>query len=54
MIKVISLFLIAILALGMFGKLRVPKIRVRGGKKCPSCGSFLIGKTPCVCTKPKP
>lgn len=55
MVKVVSLFLIAILALGMFGKLRVPKIRKRGGvpkaKKCKSCGNYLIGDTPCQCKK---
>jgi hypothetical protein len=53
MVKVVSLFLIAILALGMFGKLRVPKIRKgpRKARKCKSCGNYLIGDAPCQCKK---
>lgn len=55
MVKVVSLFLIAILALGMFGKLRMPKIGKRTGvpkaKKCKTCGTYLIGKAPCTCKK---
>ncbi len=53
MVKVVSLFLIAILALGMFGKLRLPGTRKRRGiktaRKCPSCGAYLIGDGPCKC-----
>ncbi len=53
MVKVVTFFLIAILVLGMFGKLRMPKLRKprAGAKKCPDCGAYLIGKAPCPCTK---
>ena len=55
MIKAVSLFLIFILALGMFGKLRMPKIGKRKGlpraQKCKSCGNYLIGIDPCKCKK---
>lgn len=55
MVKAVSLFLIVILVLGMFGKLRVPKIRkprdLPRAKKCKSCGNYLIGIDPCKCKK---
>lgn len=59
LVKAVTLFLIAMLVLGMFGKLRLP--RVRGPKrkqgiakpgKCPTCGSYIIGAGPCRCQKP--
>lgn len=57
MVKVVTFFLIFILVLGMFGKLRVPFVQKKGGskraKKCKSCGAYLIGNAPCSCKKPK-
>jgi hypothetical protein len=57
-IKAVSLFLIAMLALAMFGRLKMPKIKGRGpdkkqmtAKKCPKCGSYILGKGPCACSK---
>ncbi|MFT4715963.1 MAG: hypothetical protein ACI861_001605 [Paracoccaceae bacterium] len=57
-IKAVSLFLIAIIALAMFGRLKMPKIRGRNkaGKKmdaskCKKCGSYILGKGPCACEK---
>jgi hypothetical protein len=57
-IKAVSLFLIAMLALAMFGRLKVPKLKGRGDKtrqmnarKCKKCGSFILGKGPCACEK---
>ncbi|MFQ5438723.1 MAG: hypothetical protein ACE5DK_07830 [Paracoccaceae bacterium] len=57
-IKAVSLFLIAMLALAMFGRLKAPRI---GGKsfrkkpltarKCKKCGSYILGKGPCACEK---
>ncbi|ANB32856.1 hypothetical protein CCR90_14680 [Rhodovulum sulfidophilum] len=57
LLKVALLFLIGMAALGMFGKLRLP--RPRGGllpgrrrpAKCPHCGRFRIGRGPCPCGK---
>ena len=57
MIKAVFLFLIFILILAMFGRLRVPGIG-RGGRfgskpvgKCPHCGRYRIGQDPCPCGK---
>ena len=49
LIKGVSLFLIGMLVLAMFGKLRFPKIGHRGDAKCSGCGRPRIGKGPCAC-----
>jgi hypothetical protein len=61
LIKVVLLFLIAMLVLGMFGKLRAPKLpkfgkrkRMEQARKCPDCGSYIIGDGPCPCHDKKP
>ena len=54
MVKVVTLFLIGILVLAMFGRLRLPG---RGGgpaalgrpRRCPDCGRPRIGRGPCPC-----
>ena len=58
-LKIVSLFLIFMVILGIFGKWRFPgRGRLSGrsapGKltrprKCPDCGRFLIGGDPCGC-----
>ena len=48
-IKVVFLFLIAIVVLAMFGKLRLPGQNRLDAAKCPRCGRFKIGKGPCAC-----
>jgi hypothetical protein len=55
-LKIVSIFLIVMVVLGIFGKLRMPKIRGRRdlGRlsrpgKCPGCGRFLIGNKKCEC-----
>ena len=59
LVKVILLFLVAIMVLGMFGKLRLLK-PWRGkplgkgastSKHCPACGRPRIGSGPCPCGK---
>jgi hypothetical protein len=57
-IKAVSLFLIGILVLAMFGRLKVPKInnplnktKPLGARKCKKCGSYILGKGPCACEK---
>jgi hypothetical protein len=55
MIKIVSLFLIVILGLAMFGRLRIgggPKRRTGTGK-CPKCGRYRIGRGPCPCGNKK-
>jgi len=49
MIKVVSLFLIGMLALALFGRLRVPNSLRRVAGKCPSCGRPRIGRGTCPC-----
>lgn len=49
MTKLVTLFLIGIVILAMFGKLRAPWISRNSPRRCKSCGSFLIGSGPCHC-----
>ena len=49
MVKVVSLFLIGILVLAMFGKLRFPGQKRLEAAKCPKCGRYRIGNKPCDC-----
>ncbi len=53
MLKAVTLFLIAMLVLGMFGKLRFPKRpqlkSMSKPKKCKHCGGFIVDDGPCPC-----
>lgn len=55
LIKGMTLFLVAMAVLAMFGKLRLPKggsgPRRIGAARCPKCGRPKIGPGPCPCTK---
>lgn len=56
-IKAVSLFLILILVLAMFGRLRAPKLKNPLKKKsletqkCKKCGSYILGDGPCACSQ---
>ncbi len=57
-LKAVTLFLIFMLVLGMFGKLRAPQLpkilrrkSVETASKCKHCNRYIIGKAPCVCQK---
>ncbi len=50
-VKIVSLFLVAIGVLAMFGKLRLPGRKRLSNAKCPACGRYKIGKGPCPCGK---
>lgn len=50
-IKAVTLFLIGMCVLAMFGKLRIPGQRRLSAAKCAQCGRFRIGKGPCPCEK---
>lgn len=59
-LKAIVLFLVVMLVLGMFGKLRFGKKRlpppaarpkVADARKCPRCGAYVLGQGPCSCDK---
>lgn len=48
-VKVAALFLVGIMILGIFGKLRFPGQDRLASARCPHCGRFRIGKGPCPC-----
>jgi len=54
MVKIVSLFLIGMLVLALFGRLRAPRLprlpRLRA-QQCPACGRPRIGRGPCPCGK---
>jgi len=52
-LKIVSLFLVVIAVLGMFGKLRwiAPWKTRLDTAKCSACGRHRIGKDPCPCGK---
>ncbi len=51
LLKIVSLFLIFMAVLAMFGRLRLPgRPRLSAGK-CRTCGRPRIGKGPCPCGK---
>lgn len=52
-VKIVTLFLIGMGVLAMFGKLRLPWIGKLDAAKCPGCGRYRIGKGPCPCGKDK-
>jgi hypothetical protein len=56
-VKIVTLFLIFMVVLAMFGRLRIPGAqqlsKLNAAKKCPKCGRFRIGKGPCACQKGK-
>ncbi|SDX29678.1 hypothetical protein SAMN04488001_2897 [Litoreibacter albidus] len=53
--KIITLFLVGMAVLAMFGKLKVPKVgpklKSMSARKCAECGSYKIGRGPCPCRK---
>ncbi|MDJ1016481.1 MAG: hypothetical protein QNJ35_08225 [Paracoccaceae bacterium] len=51
--KIVTFFLIFMIILGMFGKLKVnfPGRARLASAKCPKCGRYRIGKGPCPCGK---
>lgn len=55
MIKGMTLFLVAMAVLAMFGKWRLPSGRgtKRAGPRCPTCGRPKIGPGPCPCSNKK-
>ncbi|SEN34196.1 hypothetical protein SAMN04488003_113108 [Loktanella fryxellensis] len=54
LIKVAVVFLVFILILGMFGKWRYPGRARLAAAKCPHCGRYNLGKSPCACGRGRP
>lgn len=56
-LKVVTIFLIGMGVLAMFGKYRFPgtdtarRLSERRPRKCRHCGRFRFGKGPCDCRK---
>jgi len=48
-LKTVSLFLVVIGVLAMFGKFSVQGARQMLSGKCQGCGRYKIGKGPCAC-----
>jgi len=53
LVKIVTIFLVFMAVLAMFGKLRLllPKKMRNIAKACPDCGRHKIGKGPCPCGK---
>ncbi|NNU79664.1 hypothetical protein HMH01_04340 [Halovulum dunhuangense] len=58
MIKIVTIFLIAMMILAIFGRLRMPRLpgarkltKLPRVRKCKACGAPIPGKGPCVCEK---
>ncbi|ALI55305.1 hypothetical protein [Celeribacter marinus] len=52
--KIISVFMIFIAVLALFGRVRFPGQTKLASMTCPKCGRYVIGKGPCACKKGKP
>lgn len=50
-VKAVTLFLVFIAIVAMFGKMKWPGQKRLESAKCPKCGRFRIGKGPCPCGK---
>ena len=50
-VKIVTLFLVAMAVLAMFGRLRLPGTRGRLSKRCRACGAPRVGRGPCPCGK---
>jgi hypothetical protein len=53
LVKIITLFLVGMAVLALFGRLRFPGQDRLARAKCPSCGRFRIGRGPCPCGQAK-
>lgn len=51
LVKGITLFLVGMMVLALFGRLRFPGQKKLDAMKCPKCGRYRIGSGPCVCEK---
>lgn len=51
--KIVTLFLVFMAVLAMFGKLRFPGQEKLRSMKCNSCGRYRIGRGPCSCGRKK-
>ena len=52
-VKIVTLFLLVIAVLAMFGKMHWLGGKRLAAAKCPSCGRYRIGRSECPCRKNK-
>jgi hypothetical protein len=52
-VKIVILFLVFMVVMAMFGKLRFPGQQKLASARCSNCGRFRLGKDPCDCRKGK-
>jgi len=53
LVKIVSLFLVGMVVLAMFGRLRMPRVPRMTAAKCARCGRPRIGRAPCPCSQGK-
>ena len=52
LVKIVTFFLIGMVVLAMFGRVRVPgvgKVALQRPRRCPSCKRYLFNSDPCPC-----
>lgn len=49
MIKIVTLFLVLMVVLAMFGRVWLPGMGMKRVGKCRRCGKFRIGSGDCAC-----
>ncbi|MEM9794874.1 MAG: hypothetical protein AAF919_00180 [Pseudomonadota bacterium] len=50
LLKIVSLFLIGMVVLAMFGRLRWPGPLAKAApRRCRACKSLIVGRKPCPC-----
>lgn len=52
LVKIVTFFLIGMMVLAMFGRLRLPgvgKVALQKPKRCKSCKRYLFNNDPCPC-----
>jgi len=49
MVKFVTLFLVFMIVMAIFGRLRFPGQKRLEAMKCPKCGRYRIGKRGCGC-----
>ena len=49
MVKIVTLFLVGMVVLAMFGRFWLPGVGMKRLPKCRDCGRMRIGRSPCGC-----
>ncbi|MCA8879971.1 MAG: hypothetical protein KDA73_08450 [Rhodobacteraceae bacterium] len=49
MVKIATLFLVAMMVIGFVGRLVAPNGNRKAPRRCTTCGRYLIGRETCTC-----